>query len=96
MQHDVVRQYCGAHHEGTVMKISWTDWIRSSRVQMSSSSQFFAIWQVFGFFLPGFSLVDALLRITGRHAFVNIMLPLIIENIGDARLGVDYFGKFHG
>lgn len=40
--------------------------------------------KVFGFFLPGFSLVDALMRITGRHAFVNILLPIIIENMGDA------------
>ncbi|CAJ1360841.1 unnamed protein product [Effrenium voratum] len=35
-----------------------------------------------GFFLPGFSLLDGLLRITGRHVFVTLLFPSLLEKAG--------------
>jgi len=36
-----------------------------------------------GFFLPGFHLLDGLLRIAGRHAFVTLVLPQFLEQIAE-------------
>ena len=49
---------------------------------MRSTHTVVPLMKAFGFFLPGFSLVDGLIRITERHAFVNILFPVLVESVG--------------
>ena len=58
--------------------------------------------QAFGFFLPGFSLVDGLIRITERHAFVtwrggffwvNMLYCILVVNCVNVRR-LQYFASF--
>lgn len=49
--------------------------------------------KVFGFSLPGFSLVDALMRITGRHAFARA-LAVALSLLGPFTVG-HCWGEYH-
>lgn len=37
--------------------------------------------ETLGFFLPGFSLLDGLVRISFRNAFVTVLLPMMLEQV---------------